>query len=300
MKPSWQLRVAVALLRALAKPMLERTVTPEEAERDFARFARLFRQPGLTLALARPVGGVPALRISAGPVAPRRTLLWLHGGAFLSGSARTHLGMLARLSRLAGLEVVAPDYRLLQEAPFPAAGDDARAAWEGLRAEGYRPGDLALGGDSAGGGLALALLADILGRGERPAALVLFSPWADLTLSGESLARLGPGDPLIPVSRMAEVAARYLAGADPSDPRATPILADFPGAPAALIQVGAEEALLSDAERAALRLGPGAVLERWPGCPHGWQLLDGWVPEARAALCRAADFLQEAFAKASR
>ncbi len=297
---SLRLRLAALLLRALAKPSLARTRGAGEAAADFERWAaRVLRPPPFARDIPRPLGGVPCHWIAAGPVEEGRVLLWLHGGAFLSGSGRTHGAMLARLAKLARTEVACPDYRLLQQAPFPAAFDDALAAWAGLRRLGLAPGRIALGGDSAGGGLALALLAALLARGERPAALVAFSPWCDLTLSGESLRRLGPGDALIPVARMPEVVARYLCGADPADPRASPLFARFPAPPPALVTVGGGEALRSDAERIAARLreGGGAVTLRvLPGAPHVWPMLDGLVPEARATLREAAAFLRDAFA----
>jgi monoterpene epsilon-lactone hydrolase len=291
-------------MRWLARPALARTRTPEAAAADFERWARrALRPPPHARDIIRPLGGVPCHWIAAGPVAEGRVILWLHGGAFLSGSGITHGAMLARLSKLARTEVAAPDYRLLQEAPFPAAFDDALASWEGLRALGYRPERIALGGDSAGGGLALALLAALLERGERPAALVVFSPWCDLTLSGESLASQGPGDVLIPVARIPEVVERYLCGADAADPRASPLFASFPAPPPAYIAVGSTEALLSDAERIAARLredGGHVTLRVEPGAPHVWPMLDGLVPEARATLREAAGFLQTAFDSASR
>nr|WP_243730771.1 alpha/beta hydrolase fold domain-containing protein [Rubellimicrobium sp. CFH 75288] len=299
-----RLRLCAILMRRVARPLLARTRTPEDAARDFDRLSRcLFRPPPFARDLPRPLGGVPCHWITAGPVALRRVVLWLHGGAYLSGSGATHMAMLARLSRLSGLEIAAPDYRLLQEAPFPAAFEDALAAWEGLRALGYRAEDIALGGDSAGGGLALALLAHLLGRGERPAALVALSPWCDLTLSGESLRSLGPADALIPVGRMPEVVGRYLCGADPRDPRASPLFGRFAGAPPVLIEVGDAEALRSDGERMAARLredGAPVTFRLAAGAPHVLPILDGWVPEARASLQEAARFLQDAFAKASR
>ena len=268
----------------------------------FERWGRLFSRPppGL-MRLVRHHHGLEWHWISAGPAVAGRVILYFHGGAFVAGSPATHAAMLGRLARLAGTEVCAPRYPLAQEAPFPAAPAAALAAWEGLRTLGYAPSDIVIAGDSAGGGLAAGLLAQLLGRGERPAGMLLFSPWADLVLTGESLARNGPGDPILPVERIGEILALYLAGADPADPRASPVLADYPDAPPALIQAGAEEALLSDAERLAARLreGGGAVtLELWAGCPHVWQLTDGWLPEARLALRRAATFTGACFTPA--
>jgi epsilon-lactone hydrolase len=289
---SWQMRVTVTLMRRVGQPRMRRLRSPERGFRDFERGARALLPPPYAVRLERPLGGRPAHWIWVGTPHPRRVVLWLHGGAFFSGSGRTHAALLARLSALSGLEMVAPDYRLLQEAPFPAAFEDALAAWVGLRALGYREGDIALGGDSAGGGLALALLAHLLGRGERPAALVALSPWADLAREGTVRS-----DDYLPMDRVAEVVERYLAGADPRDPRASPAHANFPGAPPALIQVGSREALRPDAEAVAGRLaqGGGAVrLEVWPDAPHVWHALDGYLPEARAANRAVARFLDEA------
>jgi acetyl esterase/lipase len=240
-------------------------------------------------------------RVTCGRADRRRIVLFLHGGAYFAGSAATHLGLAARLARLARVEVALPDYRLLQEAPFPAAFDDACAAWDHLRACGYPPEGIVLAGDSAGGGLALALLARVLAQGERPAGLVAFSPWTDLSLSGRTLG--SAGEVLLPVGRMREAAGAYLGGADPRDPRASPLFAAFPGAPPVLIQVGGGEALADDSERMAARLreaGAEVVLQVWEGCPHVWQMFDGWVPEARAALIEAAGFIQTSLASASR
>ena len=301
---SRRLRLNVALMRWFVKPLLRRTGTPEKAARDFEVLARwMFRPPPLTCHVVQMAGPLRLHRISIGPTAPRRVVLYLHGGAFLSGSGRSHSGLMARLSLLSGVEFCAPDYRLLQDAPFPAAFDDAVTAWHALMDLGYAPQDVVLGGDSAGGGLALALMAHLTAMGQRPAAAFAFSPWTDLTLQGESIARLGPADPIIPVERMAEVVGLYLAGADPRDPRASPLFAALSDPPPVFLQVGSTEALLSDSTRFAdhLRAAGGQVdLQIWPAAPHVWQILDGWVPEARAALTEVAGFIQTSFAKASR
>lgn len=302
--PSLRLRLAVPLMRMFLRPRIARLRLPDEPQELLTRWARrgLRVPPGL-LRLVRHRGGGEWHWISAGPVTPGRVILWFHGGAFVAGSPAICEGMLGRLSRLAAVEVCAPVYPLAQEAPFPAAPDAAAAVWDGLRALGYRPRDIVIGGDSAGGGLAAGLLALCLAQGERPAALLLFSPWADLTLSGESLVHNGPRDPLLPAGRIGEIVALYLAGAPADDHRASPVLAAYPGAPRVLIQAGAEEMLVSDARAlaAALRRGGGEVmLDLWPRCPHDWQLLDGWLPESRAALRAAARFVQGSFASVSR
>lgn len=295
----WRLAVLRFLGRHVMRPALMRTTTPEMAAADFARAARLFRAPPY---LCRLTDG-PLHWITAGPVAPRRLIVHFHGGAYLSGSGATHAPMLGRLSRLTRLRVCAPDYPLLQEAPFPAAFDAACATWDSLMTRGYAPADIILGGDSAGGGLMLALLARLTQRGEAPAAAYAMSPWTDLTMSGQSLADFAASDPIIPVARMGEVAALYLAGAAPDDPRASPLFARFVAPPPVLIQVGAEEALRDDAIRIAdrLRAAGGRVdLRLWPGAPHVWHILDGWVPEARAGLREVAAFIQTSLDSASR
>lgn len=293
---SWRLWAAVALCRAFARPHLARTPGPAEAEAEFARGARLgLRRPPYLRHLVRRRGETELHWIGSGPARADALILYVHGGAFVSGSPETHEGMLGRLSRLTRVEVCAPRYPLLQEARFPAGPVALLRAWDEVLRLGHEPSRIVLGGDSAGGGLALGLLAALLARGERPAGLFAFSPWTDLTLSGESLVRLGPRDPLLPVERMAEVRDLYLAGADPADPRASPLFADYGRPPPVLIQVGAEEALIDDSRRMAARLqaaGGTVTLEEWPGCPHVWQMLDGWVPEARAALRRVAGFVQ--------
>lgn len=296
--------LAVRLARRFVRPHLARTLTPEDARAEFERAApRLLRMPPYLRHLVRRTAGAELHWIGVGRPAPGAAVFYIHGGAFVSGSPVTHAGMLGRIAKLSGVEVCAPRYRLLQEAPFPAAPDDVRAAWGALMSLGYAPDRVVIGGDSAGGGLALGLLAQLLAEGQRPAGLFALSPWTDLTLSGESLVTSGPRDPVLPVERMAEVRDLYLAGADPADPRASPLFARYPDAPPVLIQVGAEEALLSDAQRMAERLradGAAVRLDLWPGCLHVWQMADGWLPESRAALRDVARFVQESLASVSR
>ncbi len=298
---SWQLRLIRALLRRFLKPMLRRTPGPAEAERDFARFARrLFREPPLLRHYRRPDG---LDWISAGPCTDGKAILYLHGGAYLSGSPTTHRAMLARLSSLSGIEVCAPRYRLAQEARFPAAFDDAVAAFRRLEALGYAPGDIVLGGDSAGGGLAFALLSWCCVQGRTPCAVFAFSPWTDLAGTGESLETNRAADLFLPVERLGEVVEIYLGEGDPNDPRASPLYADFPGAPPVLIQLSDTEILRDDGLRMATRLrgfGASVTVEHQAQCPHVWQLLDGWLPEARTSLRRAAAFVQASLADTSR
>ena len=276
-------------LRHVAKPRLARTMTPGAARRDFERAALLFRAPPFLLHLR----GGPLHRITAGPVSEQAVILWFHGGAYLVGSPATHAAMLGRLSRLSRLAVVAPDYRKAPEHPAPAAFDDALAAHAALIAQGWAPGQIVLGGDSAGGGLALALLAALCARDLRPAALVAFSPWTDLTMGGGSLRGYARADPLLPVARMAEAVAYVCSALDPADPRVSPLFAGFDRPSPVLIQVGSDEILRDDARRMATHLqasGGAVTLQETPRAPHVWQMFDGYIPEARAALRAAARF----------
>ena len=288
---SWQLRAMVWGMRRLVRPHLARTTSPAQARRELSLAARCFRAPPHMLHLPR--GGLHW--ISVGRCDPDRVILFLHGGAYLAGSPFTHAAMLGRLSKLTGLAVVAPDYRLAPEHPAPAAFEDAVAAHGALLAKGYAAEQIVLGGDSAGGGLALALLADLCARGLRPAGLFALSPWTDLALSGDSLRRNARADPLFPVTRMVEAAGYVLGGFPATDPRISPLYARFDAPPPVFLQVGTTEILLDDSRRMAERLraaGGQVVLTEWPDAPHVWQLLDGYLPEARAALRAVAGFVR--------
>ena len=291
-------------LRRIARPFLARTKTPERAERDFRRASRfVFRVPkGLTFTtnhvlLSEPRRELPISRIALGAVDDTSAILYLHGGGYIAGSAWTHRGMLATLSRVAGVPVFAPDYRLAQIAPFPAAFDDALEAWNILTQVQKMPADrIVLAGDSAGGGLALALLAHLLAEGERPAGLIGFSPWTDLTLTGESLETNEATDAILVRARMPELCEIVLAGADPEDPRVSPLWATWRDPPPVYLQASKTEILYDDARRmidVLQRVGGEATLDAWPDAPHVWQIFDGWIPEARDALTKAAAFAKK-------
>ncbi|WP_424979357.1 alpha/beta hydrolase fold domain-containing protein [Leisingera sp. S232] len=299
---SWQRRAKNGWMRYGMKPVLQRTGSPDVARRFFEAMApRFYPALPFTRLLPRPAP-VPLTIVSAGRPRLGNVILFLHGGAYLAGSARAYQGMLSRLSLAAGLEIAVPDYRLMQDAPFPAPYEDGMAAWQYLRDTGYAAQDILLAGDSAGGGLALALLAGLLAKGERPAGLVAFSPWCDLTLGGASLQSNRDRDVIIPAARMQEAVEQYLAGADPADGRASPLFADFRNPPPVLIQAGSTEVLLSDAQRMAERLqeaGGTVSLNIWRNVPHVWQFMAGHLPEGQAALEEAAGFVNSVFGSSS-
>ena len=227
-------------------------------------------------------------------------LLYLHGGGYVAMCARTHRAVTGGFARR-GLRVFAPDYRLAPEHQFPAAVDDAAAAWRALRAE--VEGPIFVAGDSAGGGLAAALMLHLRDLGEAgPTAACFFSPWADLAVAGESVAINRDRDPMQVASAFRMLAATYLGAADPRLPLASPIYGDFAGLPPLLAFVGGTEILLDDARRLIARAslaGVEANLRIYPDMPHAWPLLGPLLPEAGQALDEATAFMQAAALRAA-
>jgi acetyl esterase/lipase len=295
---SLQLLVVSFGLRMFERPRLARMRDVGVLRAGFERVARrFFRMPRGVAARAAVVGGIDCrcYGVADGPA-----ILHLHGGAFLAGSAVTHGHLAAGLAKQAGCAAVLPQYRLAPENPFPAALQDALAVYRVLAAQ----GPVAVTGDSAGGGLAFGLLVALRAAGlPDPWALVAFSPWADLTLSAGSLRRNAASDAMLPAGRIAEVAGYYLGGADPRDPRASPVLARFaPAPPPAFLAASRCEILADDtaALAAALRRDGGRVVEHWHAtAPHAWPIFTGLVPEADATLDAAAAFLRAELADRS-
>src|SRR5215467_7013042 len=226
-----------------------------------------------------------------------RVLLFLHGGGYCSGSIISHRRMVSEAGRAAAVRTLAIDYRLAPENPFPAACDDALTAWRFLRAHGIAAEHIAIGGDSAGGGLSLAVTLKLRNMSEElPACLWLVSPWTDLTLSGSTLITKDAVDPLIHKGYLRELADAYLGGAvDRKDPRVSPLFANLTGMPPLLIQVGSTETLLDDALRLAAAAGEADVpvtLEIWPHMIHAWHLWNARLESGRQALSSAGSFMR--------
>lgn len=228
---------------------------------------------------------------------PAVTLLYLHGGGYVACSARTHRPITGGFAKR-GVRVFAADYRLAPEHPYPAAVDDGLAAYRGLLDQGVAPEQLAIAGDSAGGGLALAVLLRAREAGlAMPARAVLFSPWTDLAGSGASAIENDKRDPMITGSKIGEGAAVYLAGCDPRDPYASPLYADLQGLPPLMIHVGANEVLRDDSVRldeAARAAGVISLLRVWPVVAHVWPLFHSFIPEGRRTLDESAAFIRGA------
>jgi acetyl esterase/lipase len=275
----------------ISKAELGRTPTEQRADFD-EMFAS--RPLGDDVSLRpRTLGGRPALDVLVDGAEGDGIILYLHGGGYSIGSARTGANLAAPLARSTGVPAVSLDYRLAPEDPFPAAVDDALAAYRELLESNQK---VVVAGDSAGGGLALALLIAARGAGlPQPAAAVLYSPWTDVSLSGGSMDSRGEFDPLFARAQMTESADWYVGGQDAQAELASPLFADLAGLPPLLIQVGSAEVLLDDSLRLAVRAAGSEVdvsLDVVAGAPHVFQYFTGFLPEADEALERAAAFVR--------
>jgi epsilon-lactone hydrolase len=229
-----------------------------------------------------------------------RVLMFFHGGGYCSGSIVSHRRLVTEAGRAAGVRTLAIAYRLAPEHPFPAAYDDVLTAWRFLRDQNIPAAHIAIGGDSAGAGLTLALIGRLRDAQEKlPGCAWLISPWTDLTMSGPALSNRDAVDPLIHKEYLIELADAYLpAGMDRKDPRVSPLYADLKGFPPVIIQVGSAETLLDDATRFAAVAGAADVrvtLEIWPQMIHAWPLWNARLEPGRHALASAGAFIRQHF-----
>ncbi len=301
---SWQLATARSCGRLFVKSRLRHIHDIPRARRAFEHASDwILRAPPLAwyrdamLADTLDVLWVET-RPATRPAPSDRVILYLHGGGFVAGSPRTHRKMLARLSWLTGLRVCAPDYRKAPEYPFPAGLDDCVAAYAALLDAGYDPRNIIIGGDSAGGGLVFSVLARIEGQLPAPRAVFAFSPVIDLRFTSPSFRDNQSKDPVLPSERRDVIVEHYLRGQAAEDEGASPILHSFRSPPPAFLQFSTTEILRDESLRMAERLraaGGQVILDEWPDAPHVWVILDGWVPEARQALRRVAEFITQQF-----
>jgi acetyl esterase/lipase len=240
--------------------------------------------------------GVPAEWTETPGADPERVMLFLHGGGYVSGSITSHRAMVAEAGRQAGARTLALEYRLAPEHPYPAALEDALAGYRFLLAGGVDPRRIAIAGDSAGGGLTMAVMLSLRDAGQKlPGCAWCVSPWVDLEMTGASMTGKAPVDPIIQLPYLQELATAYLAGADPRAPFVSPMHADLRGLPPLLIQVGSAETLLDDAVRLAGAAGAADVpvtLEVYPDMIHVWHLFYQEVPAGRRALAAAGRFMR--------
>ena len=243
------------------------------------------------------INGIHTEWISPSSARTDKVILHLHGGGYVTGGIDSHQTMCVLMAQTLKMKVLLPEYRLAPEHPYPAALEDALKSYRWLLAHGYRPEDILLSGDSAGGGLCLATVLSLRETGEPlPAALVCMSPWTDLTLKGKSYIINAKVEAILQTEAVREWAACYFGTNKPDYPLISPIYADFHGLPPLLIQVGSQEILLDDSRLLAEKAkadGVDVTLKIWEGMWHDWQVLGALIPESRKAFEEVRMFVQE-------
>jgi acetyl esterase/lipase len=258
---------------------------------------------GVTVTAAA-LGGVPTAEITVDGIEPRHVVLYFHGGVYVMGDAFLAAGLASQVGRRTQARVISVDYRLAPEHPYPAAVDDALAAYEALLQNGIAPPDVVFAGESAGGGLAIATLVNARDHGlPLPAAAFVMSPYADLTLAGTTMETRRADDPLLSPEALRARVPDYTAGQDAALALISPVFADLSGLPPLIIQAGTHEVLLDDAIRLARQAAAADVqvtLDITPGVPHVFQAYHPILDEATAALDRAGQLLSAQLAGAER
>ena len=248
------------------------------------------------------LGGVPIAEITIDGVEPRHVVLYFHGGVYVLGDAFLAADLASQVGRRTRSRVISVDYRLAPEHPYPAAVDDALAAYEALLNNGTAPSDIAFAGESAGGGLAIATLVNARDHGlPMPAAAYVMSPYVDLTLAGATMETRRAADPLLSPQALRARVSDYTAGQDAALGLISPIFADLSGLPPLIIQAGTHEVLLDDALRLAGQAATAdveVILDITPGVPHVFQAFHAMLDEAAGALDRAGQLLSTHLASA--
>jgi len=290
---SIELEQVLAAMRARA---LDLSRSPADLRADFGAMIAAVPIAADATFEPRRLGPLAALVSRTPGVRDDAVLLYLHGGGYVLGGPREYRGLTAEIGRSAGLPVLAIHYRLAPEHPFPAAVDDAVAAYRALLDEGLSASRIVVAGDSAGGGLAVAMQVAARDTGlPMPAGAVAISPWADLSCSGGSMTTKAAQDPSVTRDGLLRLAGHYLRGTPPGHPLASPVHADLTGLPPLLVQVGSAEILLDDSTRlaaAAAAAGVRVRLDAWPDMVHVWHFFSFLLPEARQAIQEAGAFLR--------
>jgi epsilon-lactone hydrolase len=286
--------------RATLDAILRQSAFPPDS--DVHEQRRLLRDllsaqplPAEVTVTAATLGGVPTAEITVDGIEPRHVVLYFHAGVYVMGDAALTAGLASQVGRRTRAKVISVDYRLGPEHPYPAAVDDALAAYQALLANGTAPADIAFAGESAGGGLAIATLVNSRDHGlPLPAAAYLMSPYADLTLAGTTMQTKRDADPLLSPEGLQARVPDYTAGHDAALGLISPIFADLSGLPPLIIQAGSHEVLLDDAVRLARQAATADVevtLDITPGVPHVFQAYYQILDEAATALDRAGQLL---------
>ncbi|HPH98499.1 MAG TPA: alpha/beta hydrolase [Anaerolineaceae bacterium] len=241
-------------------------------------------------------GGVKAEWLNPAGTDPQKVIFYLHGGGYVLGTIDGYRYMVHEMARQAGMNALMVDYRLAPEAPFPAAVDDAKAAYLWLLQQGTAPQNVVFAGDSAGGGLLLVLMTALRDAGQPlPAGGACLCPWTDLTMSGESMGQNAKKDLMLDDRLLENFARYYLGEGDRREPLASPLYGDLSGLPPLLIQVGTHEILLSDSLRLAEKAAAAGVevtLEKWEACQHDWQVAVKFLPESQMAVEHLAAYIR--------
>jgi epsilon-lactone hydrolase len=269
-------------------PFLERRAQAQ-------KFAAAFVKPSDIEFEVAKLDGIAVEWIIPARAHPSRVFFHLHGGGYVLGNPAGSRNFTSLFARLAQCRVVSVDYRLAPEEPFPAALEDAVRTYGALLAQGHEARSIAVGGESAGGGLAVATLVEARRRGlAMPAALTAISPWTDMRCQSPSFDRKASVDPLLTRRSLKEMADAYLGGADPRDGRASPALADLSGLPPLLIHTGSDEVLLDDS-MALLDAASAAHIEAqlvvWAGMIHVWHMFHAMLPQGAEAMAQLAAFV---------
>jgi epsilon-lactone hydrolase len=295
--------------REILDAILRQSAFP--ADSDVKEQRRLLREllsaqplPAEVTVTAATLGGVPTAEITVDGIEARHVVLYFHAGVYVMGDAALAADLASQVARRTDAKAISVDYRLGPEHPYPAAVDDALAAYEALLDNGIAPSDIALAGESAGGGLAVATLVNARDHGlPLPAAALVMSPYADLTLAGTTMQTKSEADPLLSREALHARVPDYTSGHDAGLGLISPIFADLSGLPPLIIQAGGHEVLLDDAVRLAQQAITADVevsLDITPGVPHVFQAYYPMLDEAGAALDRAGQLLSAHLAGAAR
>lgn len=287
------------IIRNTVKPLLSPDTSVDTQRLVSELGLKLNVLPKGTHIVATEIAGRYAEWVSHETVTTENVVLYFHGGAYNIGSAKSHRNVTAHLAKAMQCPILVLDYRLAPEHPFPAALSDATAAYQWLLAHEHDPKHIALAGDSAGAGLAMATALELKHQNTPlPAILGVISPWVDLTMSGESVVSKAALDPMIRKDWLEVMINNYATDVDPASPLCSPIFADLSNLPPIFIQVGSEEILLDDAVRLAQRAeasGTPVDMQIWEGMWHVWHYQSGIVPEANQAIEEFATALKQRF-----
>ncbi|MFX1451055.1 MAG: alpha/beta hydrolase [Promethearchaeota archaeon] len=290
--PSKELEKVINMIKSRE---LEENRTIEEMRAGSEEWAKQFPVAPNTECKPIKIGNIDAEWIINSNAKDDRVLLFLHGGGYLLGSINTHRALASDISQVSQAKILLIAYRLAPEHPYPAAVEDCKAAYRWLLKEGYNPSRIVVAGDSAGGGLAVAICVALRDEGVKlPAAIVCLSPWIDMEAIGESMTTNAEVDPSVQRGPLLEMAKVYLGVADLRTPLANPLYANLKKLPPILIQVGTRETLLDDSTRlaeVAKKAGVEVILEPWEDMIHVWHRYSSILPEGKAAIERVGKFI---------